>query len=63
MNAWKTHEDPFLEIATKSPMAEVAAQLLTPSSQTEVRRCKLDPSLKATCFQPLNLRVHTVLST
>ena len=28
-----------------------------------VRRCKLDPSLKATCFQPLNLRVHTVLST
>ena len=29
----------------------------------EVGRCKLDPSLKATCFQPLNLRVHTVLST
>ena len=29
----------------------------------EVRRCKLDPSLKATCFQTLNLRVHTVLST
>ena len=28
-----------------------------------VGRCKLDPSLKATCFQPLNLRVHTVLST
>ena len=28
-----------------------------------VRRCKLDPGLKATCFQPLNLRVHTVLST
>ena len=26
-------------------------------------QCKLDPSLKATCFQPLNLRVHTVLST
>ena len=29
----------------------------------KVGRCKLDPSLKATCFQPLNLRVHTVLST
>ena len=30
----------------------------------EVRRwCKLDPDLKATCFQPLNMRVHTVLST
>ena len=29
----------------------------------EVGRCKLDPSLKATCFQTLNLRVHTVLST
>ena len=28
-----------------------------------VGRCKLDPSLKATCFQTLNLRVHTVLST
>ena len=28
-----------------------------------VGRCKLDPSLKATCFQSLNLRVHTVLST
>ena len=28
-----------------------------------VGRCKLDPSLKVTCFQPLNLRVHTVLST
>ena len=29
-----------------------------------VGRCKLDPSLKeAACFQPLNLRVHTVLST
>ena len=28
-----------------------------------VGRCKLDPSLKATCFQPLNLRLHTVLST
>ena len=30
---------------------------------TPVGQCKLDPSLKATCFQPLNLRVHTVLST
>ena len=30
----------------------------------EVRRwCKLDPDLKATCFQPLNMRVHTMLST
>ena len=28
-----------------------------------VGRCKLDPSLKATCFQPLNLRVHILLST
>ena len=28
-----------------------------------VRRCELDPSLKATCFQPLSLIVHTVLST
>ena len=28
-----------------------------------VGRCKLDPSLKAICFQPLNLRFHTVLST
>ena len=27
-----------------------------------VGRCKLDPSLKAPCFQPLNLRVHTSLS-
>ena len=26
-----------------------------------VGRCKLDPGLKATCFQPLNLRVHTLL--
>ena len=26
-----------------------------------VRRCKPGPSLKATCFQLLNLRVHTVL--
>ena len=25
-----------------------------------VGRCKLDPSLKVTCFQTLNLRVHTV---
>ena len=33
------------------------------SSLVKVGRCKLDPSLKATCFQPLNLRVHTVLST
>ena len=29
----------------------------------KVRRCKLDPSLKETCFQSLNLRVHTLLST
>ena len=29
----------------------------------KVGRCKLDPSLKATCFQPLNLRMRTVLST
>ena len=28
-----------------------------------VGRCKLHPSLKATCFQPLNMRVRTVLST
>ena len=28
-----------------------------------VGRFKLDPSLKAACFQPLNLRVHAVLST
>ena len=28
-----------------------------------VGRCNLEPSLKATCFQPLNLRVHTVLAT
>ena len=28
-----------------------------------VGRCKLDPSLKATWFQPLNLRFHSVLST
>ena len=28
-----------------------------------VRRCKIGPSLIATCFQPLNLRVHAVLST
>ena len=28
-----------------------------------VGRGKLDPSLKATWFQPLNLRVHSVLST
>ena len=29
----------------------------------EVGRCKLDPSLKAHCFQTLNLRVLTLLST
>ena len=29
----------------------------------KVGRCKLDPSLKATYFQPLNLIVHTVLSS
>ena len=29
----------------------------------KVGMCTLDPSLKATCFQPLKLRVHTVLST
>ena len=29
----------------------------------KVGRCKLDPILKATCFQTLNLRVPTVLST
>ena len=29
----------------------------------KVGRWKLDPSLKVTCFQPLNLRLHTVLST
>ena len=29
----------------------------------KVGRCKLDTSLKATCFQNLNLIVHTVLST
>ena len=43
-------------------------QLLVPRTytyggKTKVGRCKLDPGLKATCFQPLNLRVHTVLST
>ena len=31
--------------------------------EPEVGRCKFDPSLKATCSQPSNLRVHTVLST
>ena len=31
--------------------------------QGAVRRCKLEPSLEATCFQPLNLIEHTVLST
>ena len=34
-----------------------------PEHAHEVGRCQLDPSLKATCFQPLKLRVHTVLST
>ena len=29
----------------------------------EVRWCKLDPSLKATWFQPLNMKVHSVLPT
>ena len=33
------------------------------SFQYKVGRCKLDPSLKATWLQPLNMRVHTVLST
>ena len=28
-----------------------------------VGRCKVDPSLKAPLFQPLNLRVRTLLST
>ena len=28
----------------------------------EVGRCKLDPSLKATCFQPLKLRVHSAFN-
>ena len=31
--------------------------------QIVVGRCKLDPGLKATCFQTLNLRVNTLLST
>ena len=34
-----------------------------PAMATAVGRCKLDPSLKDTCFQPLNLRVCTLLST
>ena len=46
---------------TKSLFAFVGES--THAYQSPVRRCKLDPSLKATCFQPLNLRVHTVLST
>ena len=33
-----------------------------PTPARVVKRRKLDPSLKATCFQPLNLRVHTLLS-
>ena len=28
----------------------------------KVGRCKLDPILKAICFQPLNLRVRSLLS-
>ena len=32
-------------------------------ARAEVRRCKLDPSLKAPYFQPFNLRLRTSLST
>ena len=42
------------------PQGEIRVGFLKPPM---VGRCKLDPSLKATCFQPLNLRMHTVLST
>ena len=44
---------------------EAVAELPLPSRTVAslVGQCKLDPSLKATCFKPLNLRVHTVLST
>ena len=38
-------------------------EMRVPFTIPEVGRCKLDPSFKATCFQPLNLRVHTELST
>ena len=30
--------------------------------RAKVGRCKLDPGLKAKCFQPLNLRVRSLLS-
>ena len=38
-----------------------ALATIIPMSPDEVGQCKLDPSLQATCFQTLNLRVHTVL--
>ena len=43
--------------AVKRPLGTEARNAIV------VRRCKLDPGLKAACFQPLNLRVHTVLLT
>ena len=47
----------------KAPINTMKVGYPEGTSLPSVRRCKLDPSLKATCFQPLILRVHTVLST
>ena len=51
------------EMMFYAPAAEVVEVPLDLQLTISVGRCKLDPSLKATCFQPLNLRVHLVLST
>ena len=43
--------------------SKVNAAFLCGFSCFLVGRCKLDPGLKVTCFQNLNLIDHTVLST
>ena len=56
-------EDDEDYIAFREDDPWVQALILADAQLRLVERCKLDPSLKATCFQPLNLRVHSVLST
>ena len=55
---------PYIEVKGVSLKDKFSAMArIEEVEEAKVGRCKLDPSLKATCFQPLNLRVHTVLST
>ena len=45
------------------PLKDTSGPALNILMKLMVGRCKLDPSLKAPCFQTLNLRVRTLLST